>query len=481
MTRRFDILLPDDNPLQHDPWCWRDDWHVQGESAFALLAKFQRLNALSCKALSESFAWGSGGMKAAPRKIDLRDARRFDLHRMTDLLRLRLVDVATAFVMPSGMAHLVASPSLRWCARCARDGVHLTAFQYHRLGECPFHHVPLREYCEQCGGAIPYSLRADLFRTPFSCPTCSHPWCEPASGIDDLRPRRRQQRQSMRYAPIALLPTPSFAQSTDVVPGTVGPLGGQVASGRVSSLQAVAARWITFGLAVGMTRAASTENAWPGENASADIPDRDGRYPDDAQARSCYKSVRRRIASTVGRAHRRCVRLAAQQMGGAMGGSAATPWCPVAQAILRWRCKWEGLSQPGSLFRQPLHGPLGLAIWLSLDAPIAPASWRREAGQWLTLHGLTTACLDSFHTYLVEARSAGASQHTQWLPFPVRDFSSRAVVVCDGHAASREPQLCVIPLDASHGERRILRELASPARRCPAVAQVNTGERQLKI
>ncbi|MBB2984545.1 hypothetical protein FHX57_006348 [Paraburkholderia tropica] len=159
----------------------------------------------------------------------------------------------------------------------------------------------------------------------------------------------------------------------------------------------------------------------------------------------------------------------------------------MAQAILRWRCKWEGLSQPGSLFRQPLHGPLGLAIWLSLDAPIAPASWSREAGQWLTLHELTTACLDSFYTYLVEARLSGASQHTQWLPFPVRDFSSRAVVVRDTGTAPGAAQLCVIALDASHGERRLIRELALPvtklpssSRRWPSVGQVHANARHLK-
>jgi hypothetical protein len=52
MTRCFDILLSDPGAQASDAWCWRDDWHVTGQSAFALLAKFQRLNALSCMALS---------------------------------------------------------------------------------------------------------------------------------------------------------------------------------------------------------------------------------------------------------------------------------------------------------------------------------------------------------------------------------------------------------------------------------------------
>lgn len=97
--------------------------------------------------------------------------------------------------------------------------------------------------------------------------------------------------------------------------------------------------------------------------------------------------------------------------------------------------------------QQPVHGPLGLTVWLSLHAPVAPRAWSREAAHWLTLHALTLACLDSFRTYLDEAQGAGA-RGVLWLPFPVHDFLQRAMVMRGGAFLQDVPQqLCVMPLD----------------------------------
>jgi hypothetical protein len=46
-----------------------------------------------------------------------------------DVLRLPLEEVARVFVMPSHLAGAIAAPTLHWCERCARECVHLTAFQ----------------------------------------------------------------------------------------------------------------------------------------------------------------------------------------------------------------------------------------------------------------------------------------------------------------------------------------------------------------
>lgn len=124
MTRRFNILLTGSAIPAHDPWCWRDDWHAPGESAFALLAKFQRLNALPCAALAESFA-STQSRSGAPKDVDLRDARRFDLPHMSEAFRLPTTDIAAAFVLPSCAIPKISFPTLRWCAQCAQQGVHL--------------------------------------------------------------------------------------------------------------------------------------------------------------------------------------------------------------------------------------------------------------------------------------------------------------------------------------------------------------------
>ncbi|WGS55126.1 hypothetical protein LFL96_34820 (plasmid) [Paraburkholderia sp. D15] len=110
--KRFHILVP--HPEHESPglWCWRDEWHATGQSAFALLAKFQRLNALSCTSLADCFGRREE-RRSVSGSIDLRDARQFDVRRLADVLRLPLEDIARAFVMPSHLARVIAVPTLR--------------------------------------------------------------------------------------------------------------------------------------------------------------------------------------------------------------------------------------------------------------------------------------------------------------------------------------------------------------------------------
>ncbi len=173
----------------------------------------------------------------------------------------------------------------------------------------------------------------------------------------------------------------------------------------------------------------------------------------DAQAHACYKAVRRQIMRMYGRNHRACIKDAARHLAWSLCGSTTTSCCPVALAYLRWRCKWEGVGIPRSLLQQPVHGPLGLTVWLSLHAPIAPRAWSGEAAHWLTLHALAHACMDSFHTYLEAAQGA---RRVIWLPFPVHDFLRRGIVMRGGALPEDPPQqLCIMPVDPRYGYRSL--------------------------
>jgi hypothetical protein len=444
MTRRFDILLPDSAPV-HDPWCWRDDWHAPGESAFSLLAKFQRLNALSCAALIESFACHYG-RRRPPQELDLRDARRFDLLHMRDLLRLSLTSIAEAFVMPSSAIQQISYPMLRWCARCAQEGVHLTVFQDRRVDRCPVHRIPLTERCERCDEPIAYRLRSDLFKAPFNCPSCGHPWWVPNQGIDDLRVahtyRRRLGKGEGRDRPTAK----ASNSAADIRYATSGLSPTRNEPNPVSEYQLPMGRalWITYGKGV----QDDADDPW-----SDDAMERGFVDDRDAQARACYKAVRRWIMRAYSRPHLSCIETAAGHLAWPLGGSTTTAFCPVAMAFLRWRCKWEGVGTPRSLLQQPVHGLLGLAVWLSLHAPDRPHGWTSEAGHWLTLHALTAACMDSFATYLAEAQGAGANRRVLWLPFPVEDFPRRAIVTRGGASPDDVVRLCILPFDTRYGDR----------------------------
>jgi hypothetical protein len=439
MTRYYDILQADNAPAVRDPWCWRDDWHAPGESAFSLLAKFQRLNALSCSALTESVA-SRQGRRTLPHCLDLRDARGFDLPRMSGMLRLPLAEIAAAFVMPSGAIRRISSPTLRWCVQCAQQGVHLAVFQYHRVDQCPVHRIPLVERCERCDEPIPYRLRPDLFKAPFDCPSGRHAWWVPSRGLDAIRvghPYQRRLGKRARHVRLTIQ-EPSGAEEIWCAAGGLPSTPDELLPVSEYQLPLQGASWIRFGTG----GQAEPDDPW----LRAVMQDKfSGDH--DASAHACYKAVRRRIMRMYGRSHLACIKSAALYLAWPLCGGTTTSCCPVALAFLRWRCKWEGVGIPRSLLQQPVHGPLGLTVWLSLHAPVAPRAWSREAAHWLTLHALTLACLDSFRTYLDEAQGAGA-RGVLWLPFPVHDFLQRAMVMRGGAFLQDVPQqLCVMPLD----------------------------------
>ncbi len=411
--RRFKILVPHHEPETPDLWCWRDDWHATGQSAFALLAKFQRLNALSCTALADCFGRREG-RRSVPGDIDLRDARQFDVRRLMAVLRLPLEDVARAFVMPSHLAGVIALPTLRWCERCAREGIHLTAFQMRARRSCPVHHTPLEDRCPRCGLEIPFRLRPDVFRTPFTCPSCATPWIASSRNLDDLRVDGAYRRVLSRWAACRVLAGPP------------------VNRGRSRS-----------GIAQEGPQPTSPDDGW---NVSRPDEREEVRYAlwtqqQDAtvrgdellsRARCCYKAIRRRIMREFGGQHQGCIASAARHLHWRMDGRSTTPFCPVAQAVLRWRTKWEGFGVPEALLHPPLHGPLGIVIWLSRYAPIAGSEWSDATCRWLTLHLFAIACLDSFYAFLREAQQARRHERIVWWPFPIDDFPQRELIVQGG-------------------------------------------------
>ncbi len=186
---------------------------------------------------------------------------------------------------------------------------------------------------------------------------------------------------------------------------------------------------------------------------------------DDVLAYGCYKAVRRWITRVYGRGHGACIATAARHLTWSLTGSTTTPFCPIAQALLRWRCKWEGFGTPSALLRRPLHGPLGLAVWLSLYAPVAQRHWNHSAGQWVTLHLLGRACVDSFRAFLAEADRLHINRRTLWLPFPVHDFPRRQVVSRGGTRRGEPISFCVPTLSGADDDRELVRVSNSPSHR----------------
>ncbi|MFP3647815.1 hypothetical protein [Paraburkholderia sp. SIMBA_054] len=171
------------------------------------------------------------------------------------------------------------------------------------------------------------------------------------------------------------------------------------------------------------------------------------RASDDVlpDAIACYKSIRRYLMRHVAQRHRRCVYTAGRYLTWRLDACTTTPFCPVAQAVLRWRTKWEGVGVPAHLFGRCEHGLLGVLVWLSLVAPVGLPGWTPAVERWVILRVFALACLDSFFSYLDAADDGSSRSGHLWMPFPAMDYPEREWVVLDAEPDQKQYRMVIAP------------------------------------
>lgn len=465
MKSRFEILLPGADTWQAGDWRWRDDWNLPGQSAFMLLARFQQLNALSCTALAELFL-RKPSRWTLKHGIDLRDMQQFDLLRMSDLMCIPLGDVAAAFLPVSDVSRGAGPQQLMYCMQCAARGIHLTVFQSDGCKKCPVHGSPLRDRCIQCGEALmTYRLQVCNFRLPLCCPTCGHSWVRSPGAAGDPATRISPAYRSKVAQGLA---RDWFGRRSSNLRRLLVDLGQPdvceawlaSASPRVSGaaeLGGFCARVVQ-----GQTEMVSNALVHPvvfaRDSVEKDVDRRRKRVGDVRplpatsafddllpEAFACYKAIRRYLIRHVARRHRRCVYTAGCYLTWRLDACTTTPFCPVAQAVLRWRSKWEGVGVPAHLFGRCEHGLLGVLVWLSLFAPVGLPEWASSVERWTILRVFALACLDSFFYYLEAANGGGARSGRLWMPFPAIDYPEREWVVLDATPEQKQYRIVIAP------------------------------------
>ncbi|MFL9893988.1 MULTISPECIES: hypothetical protein [Paraburkholderia] len=465
MKSRFEILLPGADNSRVGEWCWRDDWNLPGQSAFMLLARFQQLNALSCTALAELFL-RKPDRWPVKHGIDLRDMRQFDLLRMCDLMCVPLCDVAAAFLPVSSVSRSAGPQQLMWCVQCAARGIHLAVFQSDGCKTCPVHGSPLLDRCTQCGEALmSYRLQACNFRLPLCCPTCGHNWVrspgtagDPATRLSlvyrgkvaqglarDWFGRRSSnlrrllanlRQQEVRETWLASAPPRGSGEDG------LGGFCARVVQGQTEGVSNVLVH------PVGFVRDSLETDVDHRRKCVGELPRSPAiRTSDDVlpDAIACYKSIRRYLIRHVVQRHRRCVYTAGRYFTWRLDACTTTPFCPVAQAVLRWRTKWEGVGVPAHLFGRCEHGLLGVLVWLSLFAPVGLPGWTSSVERWTILRVFALACLDSFSCYLEAASGGSARSGPLWMPFPAMDYPEREWVVLDAEPDQKQYRMVIAP------------------------------------
>lgn len=465
MKRPFEILLPGADNWQGSEWCWRNDWNLPGQSAFMLFARFQQLNALSCTALAELFL-RTPSRWPLKHGFDLRDMRQFNLLRMSDLMCIPLSDVAAAFLPVRDVSRSADSQQLMWCMQCATRGIHLAVFQSDGCKACPVHGSPLRDRCSRCGEALmTYRLQACNFRLPLCCPTCGHNWARsPGAGEDpatrlSLAYRHKvaqglardwfgRRSSNLRRLLVDLgqseVSEAWLASAPPRVSGADG-LGGfcaRVVQGQTERASNALVRPVPFARDSVETDVERPRKCVGDLCPSLAIGVSDDLLPD---AIACYKAIRRYLIRHVVRRHRRCVNTAGRYLTWRLDACTTTPFCPVAQATLRWRAKWEGVGVPAHLFGRCEHGLLGVLVWLSLFAPVGLPGWTSSVERWTILHVFVLACLDSFSCYLEAASGGGARSEPLWMPFPTIDYPEREWVVLHEDHVREQYRMMIAP------------------------------------
>lgn len=465
MKSRLEILLPGADNSRVGEWCWRDDWNLPGQSAFMLLARFQQLNALSCTALAELFL-RKPDRWPVKHGIDLRDMRQFDLLRMCDLMCVPLCDVAAAFLPVSSVSRSAGPQQLMWCVQCAARGIHLAVFQSDGCKTCPVHGSPLLDRCTQCGEALmSYRLQACNFRLPLCCPTCGHNWvrspgaagdpatrlslvyrCKVAQGLArDWFGRRSSnlrrllanlRQQEVRETWLASAPPRGSGEDG------LGGFCARVVQGQTEGVSNVLVHPVAFARESLETDVDHRRECIGDLPRSLAIRASDDVLPD---AIACYKSIRRHLMRHVVQRHRRCVYTAGRYLTWRLDACTTTPFCPVAQAVLRWRTKWEGVGVPAHLFGRCEHGLLGVLVWLSLFAPVGLPGWTPSVERWTILRVFALACLDSFSCYLEAANNGSARSGPLWMPFPAMDYPEREWVVLDAEPDRKQYRMVIAP------------------------------------
>jgi hypothetical protein len=449
-----------DRPAQIERgWCWRDDWVTGYDSAYGLLSKFAKLNAMGARELAHLFIDRGCGQRTAilrAPKVDLRSGKLFDLGTLAKTLRLDPLHVRHAFLLDQlANSRRKSSSVLRWCPRCANHGFHSPVFQLDLLGVCPAHGQAIRSRCPKCRTPIPYRLQPDVFAEPFCCPSCAA----------DLAPSLRNPRTRS-----LLLRGPDTAWINNLVnlftfEDEMVPLKLELNRQRkllgIGEVVFAAADWrrveseytgfvkqvledleaergrsqrtLQFDrISVTVKRAETAPKPGAPERRHKA---RRGKAPVDIQSSSLlkrgwdgrlrasylvYSAVRRHLWRHVVYQHQGCIVAAGRHLWWHMEGERTTSFCPIAEAFLRWRMYWEACGTPCYLLAPMRKDPFGLAGWMAASAPICPPGWAWEAEQWVSDHVLGQACLASFGDLLDIA---------------IRDHS-RGKIEWNGHAIS---------------------------------------------
>jgi hypothetical protein len=440
-----------DHPHRIPPaWCWREKWSTGLDSAYGLLMKFAKLNALSAREVAHVVIGRKSGKRTAilaKPAVDLRDFAVFDLDVMAELFHTTPSQLQSAFLFASlPESKHKSSENLRWCAKCAALGFHTPIFQMLVLRYCPIHAIPLQSACDFCRQPIPYRLQTDVTKRPFCCPTCDYDLA-PGIRLDHEKVLKlgvaeriglMEAMEFLKFEEIALpvkleinkkrlqlgqgelILSKSdelgyFSRYIGFICHVIRDLGYEESTPQ-SPLPMERVERIQYG-DLESTESEASEWFEAHHHASRSIlRSHPGANWDDElrTIETVYRSIRRHIWRHVVVKHQDCIKSASEHLWWQMEGEVTTAFCPIAQAFIRWRMLWEGCTTPKYLNAQSRREPYGLIGWLSARPSPCPPHWSYGTRLWVTKHIFANACMESFREQLKVAQKSAQQGEIFW-------------------------------------------------------------------
>ncbi len=439
--------------IEEPRWSHRSSWISGNESAYALLAKFAALNALSNRELCEIFVIPKERGRSTPwlPKVDLRSTEGIRTARLGNLVGVDAEQLEYAFVsklFPNTWS--LSSEVLAWCPLCAQQGFHSAAFQLNFYQGCPVHHIALRRACPHCRSALPYALNARQAKPLFTCVKCGADFAgklrtvSPALAWDDrARSLQRDHIELVRF-------TDTLPTLFNACRAAVGRPNLSIQMGKADVFRRSSAyrRFVTDVLVAVSSREASPQLFTLEPTAILSHPYESPARKTDAvgdealnEASALYRSLKRKIYRQYCRCHASCIQAAMKTLWWDMEGERTPVFCPTAIAFLRWRMAWESCRIPSLLDAGKPRIPYGLVAWLASEAPIGSPLWTGHVDTWLRRHLFACACLDTFSEWL--EYSTHLKGPFRWTRDVTQHFGKRHWA-CSGRGTIDEPALLFI-------------------------------------
>jgi hypothetical protein len=422
-------IFEDNFTLKQPQWCWRPEWLTGHDSAFGLLMKFALLNALSARDIATRFLSRTCGRRTTMLRtlnVDLRDHRVFDLQAIASALRTDVATVAGAFLNSDSTFTDAGASTLKWCELCMAWGLHVPVTQMHMVTQCPIHNRPLLTRCTFCEEAIPFTLSARTFDSPFRCPSCQLDLATRLRNARSWIPRVREDqvaRIGMMRKYVAGYAT--LTKASQPVPTITGhctslrmlPIEKQQSAeyldfirqvvAEVSSEQGQSCLPLT-GISKARCGCHGSEESLYEHFSPSVIPTTFQTAEEMCVATMVYRAIRRRIWRQLG-AHRSCVSSACRHIWWDMRGARTASFCAKAAAYIRWRMLWEGRGTPRYLDTGKHGEYYGILGWLQARPAPYPEDWAVDRKEWMLAHIFSSVCLASYDGLTKEGSNGGSA------------------------------------------------------------------------